>query len=376
MPKINVMHIIGGGEFGGAEQHIITLLKKLDRKKFNLHLCCLFPEPLLTVARRENINVTYLEMNNKFDLKTIKKFAALIMEKDIDIVHTHGVRANFVGRLGARRVGSKVVVVTTIHSLLKYDYPNTITRALNNFLEKLTAGRTNHFVAVSTALKEDLVTQGINEKKISVIHNGIDLSQFTPGKSDRLKKLINLTSDEKIIGMVARFHPVKGHRYFLEAAKILLSKEPNFKFVLVGDGDNDYIKGISEQLNLDLEKQVYLLGFQKDIVEIMRSLDLLVIPSLSEGFGLTAVEAMAIKVPVVASGVGGLLDIVKDGETGILVPPGNSVAISDAILNLIKNPQKSNTLVENAYHKVWQNFSQETMAKSTENLYAALVSRS
>ena len=367
MNRVNIMHIIGGGEFGGAEQHILTLLNNLDKNKFDVKLCCLSPAPLMQLAQKDGLSVIYLPMKNKLDIRAIIEFTKIIKREKVDIVHTHGVRANFVGRIGAKLAGSSVVL-TTVHSVLKYDYTSFCTRWVNALLENVTKGMTNHYIAVSSAIEKDLVKSGVKAKDVTIIHNSIDTSLFKPGKSHFIRQLIGSGRDDKLIGVIARLHPVKGLNYFVEAAHMLLQKESCYKFVLVGDGPNkDELK---EQIkNLSLEKEIFMVGFLDNISEVIQSLDLLVIPSLSEGFGLTAVEAMASKVPVVATEVGGLKDIILNDETGILVPPANSKALAEAILNMLHNDKQSSDYVAKGYLQVKQLFSIEVMAKKTEEVY-------
>jgi glycosyltransferase involved in cell wall biosynthesis len=372
LERIRVLHVIGGGELGGAEMHILNLLTHLDRERFEVRLCCLFPEPFVQVARANGITTDAIVMRHKLNIGIVDKLTELIRERQIDIVHTHGVRANLIGRLAAKFAGLKHIV-TTVHSVLEQDYPSFFDRQVNRLMERITINSVEKFVTVSDLLKRDLVSHGIPAAKINTIYNGVNLNTFRQEcVTGDVRAELGLRAEVPVIGMVARFHPVKGHRFFLEAAQAILQVRPDCRFLLVGSGQyRPEIEALVKQL--DLGEQVVFTGYREDIVNILNILDVLVISSLSEGFGLTAIEAMAMQVPVVAARVGGLQEIIKNGDNGVLVPPANGQAIARAILDLLDNPEIGNAITARALEYVGENFSVEKMTANTEGLYSKLV---
>ncbi|MDA8235325.1 MAG: glycosyltransferase [Clostridia bacterium] len=372
MNRIKVLHVIGGGEIGGAEIHILHLLKNLDRQIFDIRLCCLFPRPFAQAAEEAGIPVDVINMKNKFNLLAVARMIKIIKERRIDIVHTHGVRANLVGRLGAKLAGVKHIV-TTVHSILEQDYPAPLARFANKVMEKLTEGYVERFVTVSDLLKKDLQTKGINPDKVVTIYNGINPEDF---QSDRVatdvRGRFRIPVEVPVVGIIARMHPVKGHGVFLQAAKEVLTQLPQACFLIVGSGfHRPWVEAEAERLGL--RKNVIFTGFMDDIPGVLAALDVLVISSLSEGFGLTAVEAMAMGVPVVATRVGGLPEIITHKENGLLVPAGDAGKMAKEILWLLENPVAGEAMAQKGRATVAEKFTVQGMAQQTQALYAGLM---
>lgn len=360
MRPLKVLHIIGGGEFGGAEKHILNLAGAVDPQAAELTVCCLFSAPFVEYAARAGINALAVPMRGKADLGLVRKLSVLIKDGEFDIVHTHGVRANLLGRLAARQAGKKKVI-TTVHSLLERDYQGAVLRLANNLAERATRSLTDHFIAVSQGLKDRLVAGGIPAKSISVIHNGIILDAIKPAEKPSIK-------EAPLVGIVARLHAVKGHRYFIEAAREILLQRPETRFLIVGDGS---YRPVLEKLagSLGVSDKVTFTGFVEDVYSLMTKLDLLVISSLWEGFGLTAIEALALGVPVVATEVGGLPEVVQHGETGLLAPPANASALAKSIVWMLDHPLEAGEMAAKGGDMVRRKFTAGEMARRTTDLY-------
>ncbi|MDD4239526.1 MAG: glycosyltransferase [Desulfotomaculaceae bacterium] len=372
MGLIKVVQIIGGGEFGGAERHIINLAGALNPQMVEVTVCCLFSEPFVGIAAKAGINAFNLTMRNRTDLSVVGKLASIIRENNFDIVHTHGVRANLLGRLAARQVNRKPVV-TTVHSLLERDYPGFFRRQLNSITEWATRGWTDYFIAVSQGLKAKLVSSGVPQDWVTVIYNGIVIEDFSPSAERGAQRaLLGYGPAVPLVGIVARLHPVKGHQYFLEAAQLVLEQRPEVRFVVVGDGPQ---RQVLEEMagRLGIAGQVTFTGFVSEVRSLMADLDLLVISSLWEGFGLTAVEAMAMGLPVISTEVGGLPEVVLHGETGLLVPPANSAVLAKGIIWMLEHPEATAEMTKRASQVVCEKFTAQVMARRTEELYRKVL---
>lgn len=366
MKPVTVLHIIGGGEFGGAEKHILNLAVGLDPSEINLKLCCLHREPFYQIARQAGVQAWALPMQGKFDVGIIKRLTKLIVEQQVDIVHTHGVRANLMGRLAARMVHRPVM--TTVHSLLSMDYPQPLTRFIYTLIERSTAPLTQRFITVSESLKTALAEQGVAPEKISVVYNGIDFTRYDMLKGVRDEAAV------PTVGVIGRLHPVKGQQYFLEAAAKVLADRPDATFVLAGAGaDRERLENLAAKLGIT--DQVQFLGFVEDVPTLLTKLDLVVIPSLAEGFGLIAAEALAMEVPVVATQVGGLPEVVLDHVTGLLVNPADSAALAKGILWMLNHPHEAKDMAQKGREFVQQNFSALAMAERTKRLYLEVAGR-
>lgn len=374
MKRLRVLHVIGGGEFGGAERHILNLTTAMKKDMVEVSVCCLFADPFVKVAREAGIRSHSVPMRHKMDFGIVTKLRDLIIEEEIDIVHTHGVRANLVGRLAARMAGVETVV-TTVHSLLTQDYPDLFSRLANNFIEKASRGLTTHFIAVSGGLQKALVQQGIPEKKITVIYNGLNPDLFRiEGSAGLWRQKAGFSPGVPLVAIVGRLHPVKGHRYFLRAAAEILKERTDVHFLVVGCGpERDSLEEYTGKLGIS--DHVTFTGFVSDVSELMPDLNLLIVPSLWEGFGLTALEAMAVGVPVVATSVGGLPEIVDHGTTGLLVPPADEAGLTRGIVWMLDHPQEAVEMAAAAKEVVEQKFSASAMARRTEDLYRRLLEK-
>ncbi len=372
MMSLKVIHIIGGGEFGGAERHILNLAGAINTRAVELTVCCLFEAPFAGIAANAGINAVAVPMSNKFDFKIIGKLAGTIRSGDFDLVHTHGVRANLMGRLAARRSGKRKVV-TTVHSLLEMDYPGLLNRLAGTLSERATREGTDHFITVSRGLKDQLVRGGVTESKISVIYNGIPMDGFgVIQERGSARRKLGLAPGEPLVGIVARLHPVKGHRFFLAAAREVLAQRPDTRFIIVGDGPSRHaLEALAARMGVT--GRVLFTGFVEDVYSLMNDLDLLVISSLWEGFGLTAVEAMALGVPVVATEAGGLPEVVLHGETGLLAPPADSAALAKNILWMLEHPGEAAVMTKKGGENVHERFSAAVMARRTEELYRKVL---
>lgn len=372
MKRIRVLHVIGGGEFGGAERHILNLATAMDPQRVAITVCCLFADPFVKVAREEGINALAIPMRHKLDFSIITKLRDLIKQEDVDLVHTHGVRANLVGRLAARMAG-KDTVVTTVHSLLTQDYPDVFSRLANMFIERASRGLTTHFIAVSGGLQKALLQQGIPEKRVAVIYNGLNPADFdvdhTPGT---WRQKMGISPDVPLVAIIGRLHPVKGHRFFLQAAADILQSRPDVRFVVVGCGpERPRLEEYAQRLGIN--HGVIFTGFVSDVSEVLPDLNLLVIPSLWEGFGLTALEAMVAGVPVVATSVGGLPEVVDHGTTGLLVPPADDTGLARGINWMLDHPREAGDMAQLAKSAVEEKFTAAVMARKTEDLYRRLL---
>jgi|LFRM01.1.fsa_nt_gb glycosyltransferase involved in cell wall biosynthesis len=372
MKRLKVLQVIGGGEIGGAERHLLTIMRLVNRERFTPELLCLCEGPFAGLCREEGITTHEAIMRHKLDLATVAPIRRLIREQNIDIVHTHGVRANLVARIAGRAEG--VPVVTTFHSLLRYDYSSQAEAWVARALTRLTNNRTDRFIAVSGAVKEDLVAMGVKPDNVSVIYNGLDVSALVPGdEPDAVKRKLGILPGQRVVAMVGRLHAVKGHVFLLQAARQIVTQYDDVVFLLVGEGpERRLIERTVEELGLN--DKVIMTGYYPNVSELYPVMDMLCLPSLMEGMGLVLLEAMYFGVPVVATQVGGIPELIIDGESGLLVAPGNSEALAVAITWLLDDPQLRQRLIAGGRQRA-QEFTVEKMVRQTERVYTGLTSR-
>jgi glycosyltransferase involved in cell wall biosynthesis len=372
MKKTKILQVIGGGEFGGAERHLLTLMRLLDRELFSPVLLCLCEGPFAEQCRAEGIETHEIIMRHKLDLATVKPIRQLIESEGIDLVHTHGVRANLVARTASRQAA--VPVVTTFHSMLRYDYQSRWEAYTARILTLLTNGKTDCFIAVSRAIKEDLIRMGVPEAKITVIYNGLDQARLSASSPNPdIKEQLQIDPGKRVLAVVGRLHSVKGQSYFLEAAQLLLPRFPDLLFLLIGEGPDR--PAIEQKIkDLKLEQNVFMTGFYPRMNDLYPAIDILCMPSLMEGLPFVLLEAMSFGIPVIASRVGGIPEIVRDKINGLLVSSRDSAELARAMSELLSDRELAARLAANGRETV-QEFTLTNMARKTEAVYQTALKR-
>lgn len=376
MSKLRVLHVIGGGEFGGAEQHILNLVTTFPEAEVDVAVVCFYDALFAEKLRAAGIKVMALNQFGRFDIRLLQALRRTFLAFGPTIIHTHGIKANFFSRLAA--LGMKVPLVTTVHSSLRYDYAGALAYAIVSLMERSTRHWNRHYVAISGAIADVLREQGVKPSAISVIYNGMDLScyqqeQLRESDRSRFRAEWNVPQDAFLFGTVARFVPVKGLPILLDAFHALVQGKKDAPYlVLVGDGSERQALEAKVQ-ELGLADRVRFAGFRQDIPACLHAIDGFVHSSLYEGLGYTLIEAMSSKVPVIASNVGGVKEFVYHGRTGLLVEPNDPAALAQAMEQLWASPQLRETLVQNALEKVEATFTIRQMTAQILSLYRKLL---
>lgn len=370
MERKRIVHIIGGGEIGGAERLVLTLMQLLDKTRYEVQLICLCPGPFAELAAEKGFKVTTLAMKHRLDITMIKPIRQYLAENHIDLVHTHGVRANLVGRPAAKKEG--LPVVTTVHSVLDYDYDHVLKAYVARLVTRLGNKYTDQFIAISKAIAQELVDLKVPENKINIIYNGLDTSKLISTRPpEELSSSWGLNPNCPVISMIARLHPVKGHEYFLRAARLVIDSGIEARFLIIGEGISRHDIEIQVK-QLGLEDYVVMPGYYSQVADIYAISSILCVPSLMEGLGLVVLEAMYCGVPVIASRVGGIPEIISNGVDGILIEPGDFKALAEAITSLYKDANQREFLVQNGLNKV-KHFTIEYMGEQVDDLYQSLL---
>ncbi len=347
MDRIRVMWIIARLNIGGPASHVVDLAAGLDPERY---------DTLLVTGKREATegDMSYLAADAGVPVHTlhhlrreIRPWSDLIAQIDLirlmrswkpQIVHTHTFKAGALGRLAAWYVRIPVVL-HTFHGHTFHGYWSTFGSKIAVLLERLLARVTTGIVTISERLKRDLLHYEISAAdEIHIIPLGLNLQPFLECGKRRgeLRAVLGLNATDQLIGIVGRLVPIKNHQLFLEAAHRMVKNGFSGQFIIVGDGE------LSEQLlQAALEKgladRVHFMGWQRDLGRIYADLDVLVNSSLNEGTPVAAIEAMAAGVPVVATAVGGVPDMIEERATGYLVPSGDAAAMAAAIEYALEN---------------------------------------
>ena len=354
---LKILHVDPERAWGGGENQVMGLLSYLVSRGHENHLLCDPEGYLLREARKKGISVFPLRVRNEIDLRPVPSLRRRLRAQRYDIIHFHTKRAHALSLwLGRRDPRTKSVVTR------RMDYPvsrNWHTRYLYN-------RRVDGVVAISKKIAELLVEGGVQRENIRVIHSGIDPAPFRNGRGLRSRSV------PPVIGTVAVLEERKGHRFLLEAAALLRQRGRQLQVHFAGEGSRkNELKALAVKLGLGNE--VVFCGFTADIPSFLATIDVFVLPSLYEGLGVAAIEAMAAGKPVIATQVGGLPELVEDGVTGFLVPPGDPEALASSISRLLSREGLMEQIGRNAWERVQRHFTMEQMAKKNEDYYYELL---
>lgn len=374
---LKVMHILTGGVQGGTEIHVLDLVKRLDKNRFKTILTLFYDGPIVEDAKKRGIEVRLLNKRFRGDLSVICKLIEIIRGDDIDILHTHLANGNLYGRLAAL-TKKKCRVVTTVHlwgkdSLVDI-FRSSFLRTLIDKQDIWMSRFSDKIIALSEGIKKDLIKEGIRKDKITVIPNGIDLDSYNANSYDsqKIRNQLGLSFHETIIGTVGRLAPVKNIPLLLRSAKDIISQGTPAKFLIIGDGP---LRNSLEQLvsDLGISRDVMFTGWQWDIKPIISILDIFVLCSSYETLPYALLEAMAMARPVIATSVGGNLDIVENNRSGILVPPADREALTKAILYLISRRDMANWMGKEGRQVIEKKYDIETTISKTTKMYQSLT---
>jgi glycosyltransferase involved in cell wall biosynthesis len=363
--RVNILHLTPGLALGGAERMLLALVKGLDKEKYNIKVCCWRGKRELKKAVEEaGAEVIDLEEESGNILKVSFKLLKVIKNNNIQLIHSYLFDADLCALL-AGKFNRVPVIVSTVPSF-------TFLRSKKHQLRyKILSLFFDTFIPISEAIAKHMIKRcRIKPAKLMVVHPGF-LDKFSgqqdEGEIYELRKKINLTENDIVIGTVARLDPRKGYNYLLESAAHVSKIYPRARFIFAGVGE---LRPELDRLvkKLGISEKVIFVGNVKSIPGFLGLLDIFVLPSLDEGFGIVILEAMTAGLPVVASRVGGIPEIVNENETGFLVEPANSEALAQAIIKLIDDKELRVRMGDLAKAKV-KKFSSKEMTKKIEKVY-------
>lgn len=371
---IKILHLISSPYgIGGAEKLLLDMADFYDNDNFFVSYCNLFGSP-----KKRDLFSESLTKNNliKYDVtghrltelpSIISQLRNLIKSKKIDIVQTHLVHASLVGGIVGKLSGNHKTVITQHYTQ----------KAINKFVQKkfdrAAVKLADRIIAVSSAVKADLLAQGVRENKIRVVHNGINLEEYdrNAGKENHL--LDDLKKQGKyIIGSVGNLHKRKDHATLISAMAKVLKKVSDAHLIIVGEGtERPNLEKLIKQN--ELGNDVTLAGFQTNVPALIKKFDLYVHPAQAEPFGIAVLEAMAASKTVIATKVEGVVDIIENEINGYFVPAQNPETMAKFIIDATKNRQRTTEIGKKARKRVEDFFRIENTVKGYQNLYEEIV---
>jgi glycosyltransferase involved in cell wall biosynthesis len=354
---LKILHIDPERRWGGGEAQVLGLLRHLAAAGHHNDLLTYPGGMLWERCRGVGIMTLPLVARNTVDLRPVWKLRRLICREHYDIVHLHTKRAHALSAWLPHGDGAPKYVVTR-----RMDYPEK----RNCYIRYLYNSCVDGVVAISQPIVDLLLDAGVDAGKIRLIHSGIDVVRFDACTGSANANRV------PTIGIAAVLEERKGHRFLLEAVAQLKARGMNFRCLLAGEGSER--KSLEEMVTrLGLEQEVGFLGFVADTRSFLAGIDIFVLPSLHEGLGVAALEAMAAGKAVVASHVGGLEELISDGLTGFLVAPRDSKALSDAIAKLFSDANLLRAMGQRAAEHVRGHFTVQRMAQQNEAYYYELL---
>lgn len=364
---MKILHIYtGGGEIYGAERVIFNLVAEQNNSSMRPEVVY-FKRPgrnsFLDLLHDGGIPVHVVESRSRVDAGAFMTLRSLCLRTSPHILHSHGYKGDIFLAILKRTLSGPAIIST------KHGSTDATSRArLYERLGDLSLRYFDRVVAVSEYTKKKLIELHVPDEKIVVIHNGIDVSSLTRAGKGSLRIALGIENGSKVIGYIGRLGPEKGIPYLLKAADTICRSTEGIYFVLIGEG---ILKEETEAFiaSNKLQGRIIMLGWRKDATELMPDMDILLLPSLTEGTPMVLLEAMAMGVPVIASEVGGIGELIKDSKTGLLIEPRDSEAIVKSVNELLANRELADNISINAAKEVESRFSAHRMSELYEWLY-------
>ncbi|MBL7196689.1 MAG: glycosyltransferase family 4 protein [Candidatus Omnitrophica bacterium] len=379
LSKIKVLHIHTRGVIGGSGTNTLLTMLGLSKDRYEPELACGCGGPLVDEAKGYNLALNWIphlknEINIFYDLLALFELILLITKKDYRIVHTHNSKAGILGRIAANICRVSVIIHTQHSCVFKYGTLNYFQKKFYYFLEKISAKFTDKIIYISEPLRQEFLNAKIgSEQKSVTIYSGIEIEKFKIDV-DILKKRsqLGLKSSDFIVGVVSRLEPGKGNEFIIKSIPKIIQKISNIKFVFVGGGP---LKANLETLSksLGVREKIMFLGLRDDVPELLQIFDIVCLASLYEGMGRVILEAQAAGRPVVVTKVGGIVDIVAENKTAILVAPRDVDALAFAIIKLIDNGNLRKNMSTAAEEFVDYRFSSKKMVQDIILVYRQLL---
>jgi glycosyltransferase involved in cell wall biosynthesis len=375
-----ILHLITRLELGGAQQNTLFCVERHDRERFEVELMAGAGGMLDEEARNIPDAAVKLVPWLRHPIAPLHDIAALLRlrrhfkEAGIELVHTHSSKAGLLGRLAAALAGVPVILHTA-HGWSFNDTQPRWKRALYVALERLAARFSTRLIVVSSRDREKGLRLGIGRpEQYEIIHSGIDAELFStpdrPGES--VRAALGFEPSHKVVGTIACLKPQKAPLDFVRAAAAAHSEDDNLRFFIAGDGElRPQLTALVKELGL--QEVVRLLGWRRDVTDLLHAMDLFLLPSLFEGLPRSVLQAMAAGVPVVATAVDGTPEVIEDGVTGLLTPPGNPEVAARRVIEMLENDELRESCVMQARSRLSSEFDIHQMVRDLDRLYAGLL---
>lgn len=364
---MRVLHVTTHFNIGGITNYIFSLASAMKADGVDFVVASSGGN-MEDVLKKRGVRHLYLDIKTKFEFgpkvfRSAKVLEDIIRNEKIDLIHAHTRVSQVAAFFACRRAG--IPYVTTCHGYFK-----------NRLFRRLFDTWGDKVVAISGPVKDHLEKDfHVKSGRIELIHTGVDMARFakaySPQEIQNIKRSLQL-KDGLVIGTIGRLSPVKGQRFLIEAMINIKAKLPDAQALIIGDGPEEKaLKNLSGSLGIG--SSVHFLNSQLDTHKFLSIMDVFVFPSVKEGLGMALLEALASAKPCIASDIGGIGDIIKNASTGILVPVGDTRAITKAVLEVLRDKDSSNRLGLNGKKMIEEAFSLNKMALEMKALYGKVL---
>jgi glycosyltransferase involved in cell wall biosynthesis len=358
--------------WGGLEIQALEMAVQIQKRGHTVLLACLPGSSLAREAQRSAVETWIADIRGYVHPFLVLRLSRTLRKRNVDLIHCQ-LSKDIASVVPAMRLsGSRIPV------LLSKRVGSSLSK--KDFFHRLTYSQVSRVLAISEVIHRNVIdTTPVPPERVITLHDALDTTRFSPGRADRrtVRRAFGIRDDEVLVGFVGRFSPGKGHEELIEAADILRHDNKRFRVLIVGGasyGEEAYERKIREMSTVrGLDTLVTFAGFRDDIPDVMASFDILAFPSHAESFGVVLIEGMAMEKPAVATNCDGVLDIVVDGVTGILVPPRNAARLAAGIGNLIDDPVLRERMGKAGRQRVLELFDQRKQIDRLEEIYRSLI---
>ncbi len=385
--KNKILYLNPSSGLGGAEKSLLDLLRHLNREKYHPIITCpthgkfveelekigveteiiAYHQRILGLSRDgDNLHLFSLPLFLWWLTPTLFVLKNLIKDKGVHLIVTNGIKCHFIGAILS--LITKIRLIWHVRDLIDTWWLKWIVWSLGRFFPHKIITNSN---AVGNIFP--------GNERGETVYNGIDLSDYDPGVNGlKVRSMFDIGKETKLIGTVGHLAPLKGFEELIEAMVKVIREGCNVKLVIVGDAIYQNSESYKQKLlslvcSVGLQDRVIFTGFREDIPEILASFDIFVLPSRSEGFGRVNLEAMAMGKPVISTNVGGIPEVVLDGVTGILVPPGNSRELAHAIMKLLNDRELRESLGREGRRRVEEHFTLQAHVQRIQEIYGEIL---
>ncbi len=372
MTPVILAELAGSSAYGGGERYLELLFDRLDRTRYRPILICPEPGPFVGRMKERGVETHLVHLAPLFNPLALWRLTRLLRRERVTILQTHGARANFYGRIAGRLAGVPIII-STVHNSLKDYEVSLLTRWFYITALRLTLPLVHRIICVSNSNRRDQIDEcPTAAARIQTVYNGVDPLAF-PSQPNRQKvrEELGIVSGPVLV-MIARLAEAKGHCFLLQALPNLIKAWPNLCCVFVGDGElREHLQCLA--VELAVERSCCFLGVREDIADILAAADVVVLPSLSEGFPFVLLEALAMGCPVVASRVNGIPELIEDHKTGFLVSARDSHALVVAIRKVLSDPIAAMRMGAEGRALVRERFTVDHMVGNTTAIFDAAL---